>query len=196
VARDVTVASGARSYNVTIDNIRYCRIPPDHGLSRKGAYTNMDVQPVTQGVQDLFITLEISRARSARLWGRSAVEISALVFVGLGNGVTPHAIASRLSLTTGSVTALLDRLQVAGLIERHSNPDDRRSLLIAATDEGRQMAEEFVGALDRVIADAVRDIDPVVIEQTQKVLATIKESLLEQTPVSRGQAVKKPAVAG
>ncbi|MCW2526856.1 MAG: hypothetical protein JWM76_1716 [Pseudonocardiales bacterium] len=156
----------------------------------------MDVQPVTQGVQDLFITLEISRARSARLWGRSAVEISALVFIGLGNGVTPHAIASRLSLTTGSVTALLDRLQVAGLIERHSNPDDRRSLLIAATDEGRQMAEEFVGALDRVITDAVRDIDPAVIEQTQGVLNALTQALVDQTPVSRNDAKKKPGVTG
>jgi DNA-binding MarR family transcriptional regulator len=156
----------------------------------------MDVTPVTKSLQDLFITLEISRARSARLWGRSAVEISALVFIGLGNSVTPNAIATRLSLTTGSVTALLDRLQVAGLVERHSNPDDRRSLLIAATDEGRKVAEEFVGALDRVIGDAVRDIDPVVIEQTRSVLDAVTHALVEKTPISRSDAAKKAVVAG
>lgn len=46
---------------------------------------------------------------------------------------SPSYIANALGLTTGSVTALLDRLESHGLIERMRDPADRRGLLIQAT---------------------------------------------------------------
>jgi DNA-binding MarR family transcriptional regulator len=56
------------------------------------------------------------------------------------------------------MTALLDRVERAGLLSRNTNPDDRRSLLIRATPAGQQAVDwiyaEFDSALGRVIADS------------------------------------------
>jgi DNA-binding MarR family transcriptional regulator len=45
----------------------------------------------------------------------------------------PAEIARSLGLTTGSITALLDRLEKKGLIERTNDPGDRRGLLVRPT---------------------------------------------------------------
>lgn len=44
---------------------------------------------------------------------------------------TPSELARHTGLTSGATTAMLDRLEKAGLIERRPNPNDRRGTLIA-----------------------------------------------------------------
>ena len=43
---------------------------------------------------------------------------------------TPSELARHTGLTSGATTAMLDRLEKAGLLERRPNPDDRRGTLI------------------------------------------------------------------
>lgn len=47
--------------------------------------------------------------------------------------VAPSRIASALGLTSGSVTALVDRLEARGLVARARDPADRRGVLVSAT---------------------------------------------------------------
>ena len=71
---------------------------------------------------------------------------------------TPGAHATYLELSSGVMTSRLDRLEEAGLVRRVPDPEDRRSVEIEITDEGRARWEEaasiqarkeafFVGAL-------------------------------------------------
>jgi len=43
---------------------------------------------------------------------------------------TAGEIAERLSLTTGAVTSLIDRLERVGIVERTSDPKDRRKVIV------------------------------------------------------------------
>jgi len=47
--------------------------------------------------------------------------------------LSPTALASALRMTTGSVTALVDRLESKQLVNRDRHPDDRRAILVSAT---------------------------------------------------------------
>lgn len=49
---------------------------------------------------------------------------------------TPTELAKRTGLTTGGVTAVVDRLESVRLIYREPNPRDRRSVLVKPTAEG------------------------------------------------------------
>jgi len=68
--------------------------------------------------------------------------------------VTPTALSRHLGVTSASMTALLDRLERAGAIERVRHPSDRRSLLITATPH----AERTVGAPVVAFQEATRRI--------------------------------------
>jgi DNA-binding MarR family transcriptional regulator len=58
---------------------------------------------------------------------------------------TPGSISTHLGISAASTTKLLDRLESAGHIVRHSHPTDRRALAITVTTHTRKSAMETVG---------------------------------------------------
>jgi len=68
---------------------------------------------------------------------------------------TVGQLGTRLSLDSGTLSPLLKRLTVAGLVTRHRRVDDERSVCIALTEAGRALREkadaisgEIICALD------------------------------------------------
>jgi DNA-binding MarR family transcriptional regulator len=61
--------------------------------------------------------------------------------------LTPGEIAVQTGLTSGAVTAMLDRLERLGLVRRRPDPSDRRRVLVQLTDEAREIAAEIYGPL-------------------------------------------------
>jgi DNA-binding MarR family transcriptional regulator len=96
------------------------------------------------------------RRRLAVGAGISVGELRVLGRIAESDEVTPTAIADLLGLTTGSVTALVDRLETAGLVTRRSNPADRRSRYLVLTDKGQELVrttgEEFYERIRVVLA--------------------------------------------
>lgn len=50
-------------------------------------------------------------------------------------------IACRLDVVPRSATSVVDGLEAAGLVARRPDPHDRRSVLVALTDEGRRLLD-------------------------------------------------------
>ncbi|MEV8633116.1 MarR family transcriptional regulator [Streptosporangium sp. NPDC051023] len=61
--------------------------------------------------------------------------------------VTPSVLGGELGLTTGSVTAMLDRLERAGYLTRSPDPGDRRKVVVRATTETLERAAELYGPI-------------------------------------------------
>ena len=55
------------------------------------------------------------------------------------SGVPMGAVADGLLNRSSDTTRLVDRLERAGFAERFPHPDDRRSVLVRATEEGRRV---------------------------------------------------------
>jgi MarR family transcriptional regulator, 2-MHQ and catechol-resistance regulon repressor len=65
----------------------------------------------------------------------------------LHKGPTPvNAIGHRVQLTSGSITAAVDRLERRGLLQRCDHPTDRRTRVVHLTETGRNLIEQtFAG---------------------------------------------------
>lgn len=59
-----------------------------------------------------------------------------------GPGKSMGAISREQVLTTGGVTRLIDRMELAGLVERVANPGDRRGRFVRLTPTGEAKAVE------------------------------------------------------
>lgn len=59
---------------------------------------------------------------------------------------TPKQVMAATNLTSGAVTAVLDKLEGRELLRREGDPTDRRGTLLRLSERGRQVA-------DRIIAD-------------------------------------------
>jgi DNA-binding MarR family transcriptional regulator len=60
---------------------------------------------------------------------------------------TPRLLAERLGLTTGSVTAMLDRLEKLNYVRRAPHPRDRRKVIVEATEDACTRANDLIGPL-------------------------------------------------
>jgi DNA-binding MarR family transcriptional regulator len=62
--------------------------------------------------------------------GLNVTDMECLRLLFMRGTATPSELARHTGLTSGATTAMLDRLEKAGLIERRPNPNDRRGTLI------------------------------------------------------------------
>ena len=69
----------------------------------------------------------------ARAVGVSVPELIALEHLDHDGSLGPSDLAHRLQMTTGAVTALVDRLEKEGYVRREPHPRDRRRVLLKRT---------------------------------------------------------------
>lgn len=82
-------------------------------------------------------------SRAGRRMRLGLAEVAALEQVQTQGPMTPGEIGKSLAMPSGSVTALVDRLEAKRFVQRKPNPKDRRGYLVTLTD----------GAMDRAALD-------------------------------------------
>ena len=63
-------------------------------------------------------------------------------------------LADESRLTTGAITAVLDRLERAGYVQRLADPSDRRRVLVETTERFKELAEHAYGPVAYALVDA------------------------------------------
>ncbi|MET4134147.1 DNA-binding MarR family transcriptional regulator [Pseudarthrobacter sp. PvP090] len=91
---------------------------------------------IVQGLRRVDTGTYALRIRLAEKLGIGTIDINAMAFVGEVDGLTPKDLGKALNITTGSVTAMVDRLEAKGFMVRKPNPTDRRSVLLHLSPEG------------------------------------------------------------
>jgi DNA-binding MarR family transcriptional regulator len=98
-------------------------------------------------VRDYGVQLTLFRNAMREGHGRNMTEMECLRLLYLKGVATPSELARYTGLTSGATTAMLDRLEKAGLLQRRPNPDDRRGTLIVPVKSGaEQVASWFESA--------------------------------------------------
>lgn len=91
-------------------------------------------------------------------------------------------IGARLALTSGSVTALINRLARAGYVERIADAGDRRRATIALTSKFRTEADRVYSRLGRALGAEFAQIGPAesraAIQTIEKLEAGFSEAFL------------------
>ena len=77
-------------------------------------------------VREYGVQLTLFRNAMNEWAGLNATDMECLRLLFLKGFSTPSELAKQTGLTSGAATAMLDRLEKAGLIERRPNPTDRR----------------------------------------------------------------------
>ena len=68
-----------------------------------------------------------------------------------GLASTPFELSKMLSVDTGLMTRMLDKLETKGLLERSRSVDDRRVVNLVLTKQGKQIAAEIPNIAPEVL---------------------------------------------
>src|SRR6201985_3233298 len=126
----------------------------------------------------------------AAQFGMTRAQWAVLVRLDLYEGLNQSELADMLDLQPITLTRLLDRLCDSGLIERRSDPNDRRAKRLFLTAAARPMLEQL-GALGEDMMDtALAGVSRATVEQIVAQLAVVKENLRQaiqqRTPIAAG----------
>ena len=105
---------------------------------------SLSIQP---GLRLLVLERQRFLAHLGRRLGVTRTEFDALDELSERGGLTPGELGERLSLTSGSVTALVDRLERLGWAAHERHPNDRRKIVVRLTAAAEETAEQELGPL-------------------------------------------------
>lgn len=90
--------------------------------------------------------------------GLSAPRLSALSVVAFSGPLSLAELAAAEQVRPPTMSRIVDALVGAGLVSRETDPKDRRSVRIAATDEGRRVMEAGRERRVRALVERVRGL--------------------------------------
>jgi len=112
-----------------------------------------------------------------RTLGLSVAQFDILSSLHEREGMTQKELAARLYVTKGNISGLIDRLEVAGLVERRPSAEDRRAHQLFLSGAGKETARqamerqrafihETIGLLP---ADRLTDLESLLLELRDRV---------------------------
>jgi DNA-binding MarR family transcriptional regulator len=102
--------------------------------------------------------------------------------------LNPSALVETTMLTSGGITKRLDRLEVAGLVERRPDPDDRRGTLVRLTRNGKHAIDR---AVETHVENEARLLSALTARERRELDALLRKLLATVEPI-RDQSSSDP----
>ncbi|MFI6261755.1 MarR family winged helix-turn-helix transcriptional regulator [Micromonospora sp. NPDC051006] len=100
------------------------------------------------------------RVRQARPVGDLTVtQVSALTSLRLAGALTPRELADVERVQPPTMTKIVAKLEERGLVQRTPHPTDGRQVILAATEGGQAVLDQFERARDEWLAHRLAELD-------------------------------------
>ena len=142
-------------------------------------------------ISDVGRLLRTYADQKARLHGMTRAQWAVLLRLERREGLKQSDLAEDLDIQPITLTRLVDRLCLNGLIERRADPNDRRAKLLYLTPAARPLIERISEQVE-ALADQVLDgIDPEAIDAVRKELGLARDNLRKAIAGKAPQEVKR-----
>lgn len=98
-------------------------------------------------------------ARTYEALGVSSAQLAALYYLAKHDGCSPSEIADMLDLNKSAVSAMVRRMERAGVVRRAANPRDRRATRLHVTAKGRAVHAQSLPLIRRLTSEALAGLD-------------------------------------
>lgn len=109
--------------------------------------------------------------------GLSPQQNHTIDIVGHAGSIRMKPLAEKLSITTGTLTVMIDRLEKSGFVKRQKDPDDGRAFNIVLTRKGKQVHKEHHAYHLKLAQDIAAGLTPEQAAEFSTTLVKINESI-------------------
>lgn len=110
-------------------------------------------------------------------------QLKSLFFIASEGAINFRRLAAALGVTPSNVTGIIDRLVEQGLVSRVENPEDRRMLLLQATDKGEALLANLRESSISHLSDILDRLNPKELSSLARGLG----ALVKAAETSRGE---------
>ncbi|MFD7631558.1 MarR family winged helix-turn-helix transcriptional regulator [Streptomyces sp. NPDC059851] len=138
------------------------------------------------------VELHLRGADFAASNGLHPTDLRALIFLldtgRAGTKATPGRLGEALGLNSAGVTALLDRLERLGLVQRRRDEEDRRRVLLSVEEKAVELGRSFFGPLISRLVAAAGDFTPAELDTVHRYLTAALQATAAEPPAADGGA--------
>lgn len=117
------------------------------------------IDQVRTAVSELFGAERRLRSRDHNRAGElTQAQLRALAALGREHEMTAGQLARSADLNPASVTAMLDHLEAANVVQRHRSTEDRRVCNVSLTEQGRALLEKKLAYWSSLWEDRLADL--------------------------------------
>ena len=126
--------------------------------------------------------------RGASALGVTSAQWRMLLRLAREPGLKQVELAERLDVEPITACRIVDRLEDAGLVERHRDPDDRRAWRLMLTKKATQILEKLRILAEEMSAEAFSGLSPDEIENMRTALGKVRENVSRAENAQKGVA--------
>ena len=112
--------------------------------------------------------------------GIAPARLSALSVIVFGGPVSLRGLARAEQVTPPTMSRIVDALEVDGLARRRVNQQDRRALLIEATEKGAAMLKEGRRRRVKFLASYLSQLDTSELSDIERAVRAVQKALQQQ----------------
>lgn len=140
---------------------------------------------LTLAVRGATLAVQDYRLRAARAgFGVGATEMMTLSQLYTNGPQSPSDLARFLSVTTASMTELVDRLERGGHVSRRPHATDRRRILVDLNPEARATIDKMFVRAEQISADAARSLTAAERRSVLRFLQDVAEGYARTDPTA------------
>jgi DNA-binding MarR family transcriptional regulator len=106
---------------------------------------------VMSGAREYSIGTVLFHQTVGQLLGVNVTDMKCLDIITLNGSASPTELAEHTGLSTGATTAMIDRLETAGLVVRRPHPTDRRGTIVGLSKEGIRKVPAMFASLAKAM---------------------------------------------
>lgn len=145
------------------------------------------VNQVLTAVRRIIRAVDLNSKRLYKEWGLTAPQLLLLSAIKQEPQLTIKQISNKMSLSQGTVTVILDKLQAKKYIVRQRSTKDKRKIHIAMTEDGKALITQIPSPLQESFHDkfaALKDWEQhQILSSLQQLAELMDASSLEASPV-------------
>jgi DNA-binding MarR family transcriptional regulator len=130
-----------------------------------------------QSLWTLTHALQVSSRRMLRELGVTGPQRLVIRVIGQTPDISPRDVAAALDLHPSTLTGVIARLERERLVERVTDPDDRRRLRLRLTAAGRRIDRQRRGTIEAAVRRALVRADATTIAQAETMVALLVDEL-------------------
>lgn len=107
-------------------------------------------------------------------------QLKSLFFIDFKGCTNLKSLAEALGVTPPNVTGIIDRMVEQGLVTRGENPENRRMLVVQATEKGKRLVSRLREVHAGTLKDALSKLSEMELEQLANGLSALARVTLEE----------------
>ncbi len=144
----------------------------------------MDSSEILIALRRIMRAIELRSKRLEKSAGLTVPQLLVLQELATAGELSVSEIARRISLSQGTVTSIVQRMEAKGLLQKHRSGQDRRRLEVALTDKGLDKLAMSPGLLQEEFVNRFQQLE----SWEQKMLTSALERIAEIMDAERVDA--------